>query len=183
VSIIAEHTYYFNNDILYIPYPNDKTYDFYALSLNGNDKKIYNTKLSKSRSIEDVVVDNNIAIIASVGDGVGPRADSYIYMIDFENNGDVNDIAKNKNSFNYYNGKVYAYGGDDDNDEGIYIIDIKDKSSKKIYDCKAYIHSVFIIDTEWVYFTDEYCNLYRVSVDGSKVETVFDEPRLKRYHS
>lgn len=176
-SIADMHDYYFNNDILYILHPNKKNYDFYALSLDGKTEKVYHTQLPIERNAFRFVVDNGRAIINSSGDSV--TANSYIYTIDLENNGAVDYVAKYLSDFNYYNGKVYAYAGYHYSNNGIYIIDVKDKSSKKIYDDNAY--AVFVVDSEWVYFNDEYSTLYRVSVDGSKVEKVFDVKLLKKY--
>lgn len=173
------HLYYFDNDTLYILYPNEKTYDFYALGLNGKDKKVYHTTLSTTRNIYSLVVDDNYAILGSCGNGV--TTNSYIYTIDLENNCTIDYVAKHLCDFNYYNGKVYAYTGYDYTNKGIHIIDVKDKSSKQIYDDNVY--AVYVLDNEWVYFSDNYSTLYRVSVDGSKLETVFDAPYLMEKYS
>lgn len=73
---------------------------------------------------------------------------------------------------NGYNNLVCIGVNESGNKNGLYVIDIKTDEVKKIYDEKA-VYSIYIVDNQWIYFTDQNEKLYRITPDGKTIEKVF----------
>lgn len=72
---------------------------------------------------------------------------------------------------NYYNNTLY-YGVMHEKNSGLYRVDCSKMSkAEKIYD--KGVCSIYILDDEYIYFTDFDENLYRIKNDTKKVEVVF----------
>lgn len=72
---------------------------------------------------------------------------------------------------NYYNNTLY-YGVMHEKNSGLYRVDCSKMSkAEKIYD--KGVCSIYILDDEYVYFTDFDENLYRIKNDTKNVEVVF----------
>lgn len=71
-----------------------------------------------------------------------------------------------------YNGVLYYNIAEADG--GIYAVGLDDITQReKIY--SGYVASIHILDSEWIYFTDESNALSRITHDGDIVERILDK--------
>lgn len=186
--IFNYHQYCFHNNILYIPVENDKTYDIYVMALDGSSKYVYHTEISAFKSIKRFAVNDNYAVIGcdwnssfreyyalehnidendaifkDTDTGVG--GEHKIYAVELKKDGKTNIVDENGEIFNLYDDKIYSCT------DGVCVIDINSKKRKQLYN--GDVSNIFILDSDWIYFTNYDNNLYRVSPDGKSVKTVF----------
>lgn len=98
----------------------------------------------------------------------------YIYSADLKNK-TSNLIFKSDGStiINSYEDKVFICV-ENGKDKGIYSVDIETDEVTKIFDKDMDINGLYIVDSEYLYFTDyAYFNLYRITQDGKTFEKVF----------
>ena len=111
--------------------------------------------------------------LISDGDNVFALFDGVVlYRFNYSNNSAEKIIETNSVIYmNCYNHSLY-YGVMHEKDAGIYKIDYNGKAKpEKIYDMG--VQSVYILDDDYVYFTDTDGNLFRITTDGKIKENVF----------
>ncbi len=125
----------------------------YEFHICGNKLLLVDKGSDKKVKIYDVTNDFNILLSF---ENKMSGSNKYFYEDDyyFENN-----ICCYKN-------KLYMTS-----DDGIYELDTDTAKNKQLTDEKA--DNIFIFGDNWIYFTDNSYNLYRISKDGNNKETVF----------
>ncbi len=168
--IDAGQEYYFYDDKIYFPLKNEGKYDIYSISLNDNKcVKICSTPIKAD--IHNFVIEGDYALIGvwSISTPPDDYGEVNLYRVNLNSAKTevlMNDVCR----FNCFNNKLYVYGGFDNN-QGLYIVDIESKATEKIYDDD--VQSIFIFDKDWIYFTNNYNVLYRISTHTKEVETIF----------
>lgn len=118
-------------------------------------------------------------LITEVGYGyenvISPDSYLRIYFTDTEKDNIPQVLYENNGSEAY--GRCLLYGDAlyynvAEADGGIYMLDLDDVShTEKIYD--GFVGSIHILDSKWIYFTDDKEALYRITHDGKTLEKVF----------
>lgn len=150
--------------------------DFYLCRYDTENKKIVN-KIPYTSLINESMPDATYGLsmnkLIADSDNVYLVLDGHaLLFFDLVNNS-VEKITDPNSTLcmNYYNNTLY-YGVMHEKNSGLYRVDCSKMSkAEKIYD--KGVCSIYILDDEYVYFTDFDENLYRIKNDTKKVEVVF----------
>lgn len=178
--IEAGQDYYFYSDKIYFPLKNGETYDIYSVSLSDNKcVKICSTPIKAD--IYNFVIEGNYALIGvwTIPSPTDDYEEVNLYRVNL-NSAKTEVLMNDACSFNCFNNKLYVYG------DGLYIVDIESKATEKIYN--GDVGAAFIFDEDWIYFTDNYNCLYRISINNKEVETIvpmssLQENVLRKYNA
>lgn len=165
-------------DIVYYAKGVDDECVIASYNIDTNTKKKLCTFSVECERINSIFSDGK-NLIVEVGWGYtdANSSESYLrlYYVDTEKNGTPQEIYKNDGSEAYggclmYNGVLYYNIAEADG--GIYAVGLDDITQReKIY--SGYVASIHILDSEWIYFTDESNALSRITHDGDIVERIF----------
>lgn len=75
---------------------------------------------------------------------------------------------------NFFENNLVLGVGRGSNKQGVYIIDLE-KPIKECRICEIPVDGIYILDNQYVYFTDEDYHLYRILLNGNSLEIVFDK--------
>lgn len=121
-----------------------------------------------------VVNDKIYGIVTNQFDEQSGDGNVYIYSADLKNK-KSNLIFKSDGStiINSYEDKVFICV-ENGNNKGIYSVDTTTDEVTKIFDKDININGFYIVDSKYLYFTDDaYFCLYRITQDGKTLEKVF----------
>ena len=159
--------YISNSQIYYQGYIDNKLYIY-----------CYNTERKKiiyKFCIDDVPnAENGVSNLIADGDDVYFLADfNKLYHINLKEN-TIEKLFETKGviTANYYNQKLYIGVEKYLDENGLYTLDLSNNKKVQKLNTKETC-GVYILDDEWIYFTDQNEKVYRITPDGKSIEKVF----------
>lgn len=164
------------DDSVYYAKGRDNNCIISSCNINTNLKKELCSLSVECQRVEKVFsYDNKLVVEVGYGyEDLSPNSYLRIYLIDILNNKASEVIYENNGSEYFGDSFVYdgvLYYADSEDNGGIYAFDLHNESKGKLYD--GHVESIHILDSKWIYFTDDKAVLYRITHDGKTLENVF----------
>ncbi len=121
----------------------------------------------------DIVANDKIYGSGVVYDEKNDECDYYICVADMKTKTQKKILSTTGTAIlNGYGDLVCVGVNESAGKNGLYVIDTNTDKVKRIYD-KQGVYEVYIVDSTWIYFTDESEKLYRITPNGNVLEKVF----------